>query len=458
MKSIKIAALLLAPLLCAICGAAGVASVSQLPGSSLSPALTHGPFVSSLQHDRTQLWARAPYVGVFTLTLVEPSSGRSVVSHATATHDADQTLRWDIRFPDGIAAVVQHLTIKDEAGNVLLDAKEWTRPVPVANGPGCELGLEASVLRSARSTVVIACVAPASLPSQPSLWQSIRQRIPRGLVLRLDLATTALGTLEDHRALYRMLYDSTGVADVVSRFPFCIMTDSAPDHVARRVLSTDFSNSARRALVEYGGEARGLDGTGQFTRRRVGDVEVFCMDLSTYANTESVSGVGGTYSLLGSAQMAWLKNALASSTASVKVLSGAIPFGSDGIQAAEPSWDAWKEEKREILRWIGQNNISGVVLVSCGAGEAGIVSQSSKDTAGYRVFELRCSGSPARTAGSPSKPDSSANSVALHGPATFGVVSLFGTYESPSVRLEIASAYGATLHFKELSLRSLSRR
>lgn len=70
-----------------------------------------------------------------------------------------------------------------------------------------------------------------------------------------------------------------------------------------------------------------------------------------------------TRTMLGTAQLAWLKTGLASSTARWKFVLSSVTFTSLLIQPYD-RWDGYDAERYDLLRYIDDQNIEGVVILS----------------------------------------------------------------------------------------------
>lgn len=68
-------------------------------------------------------------------------------------------------------------------------------------------------------------------------------------------------------------------------------------------------------------------------------------------------------SMLGQAQLDWLKNALKNSTAKWKFILSSVPFTSLLVLPYD-RWDGYEAERYDLLRFIDDNRITGVVLLS----------------------------------------------------------------------------------------------
>jgi alkaline phosphatase D len=95
----------------------------------------------------------------------------------------------------------------------------------------------------------------------------------------------------------------------------------------------------------------------KFTRA---NVDFFMLDVRYYRDPNKATNLAHK-TMLGSAQLAWLKRELAASKAPVKVIASGSEFQSNGT---EDSWKSFREERDDLFRFIEEQNIQGVLLIS----------------------------------------------------------------------------------------------
>ena len=95
----------------------------------------------------------------------------------------------------------------------------------------------------------------------------------------------------------------------------------------------------------------------KFTR---GDVDFFMLD-GRYHRTPNKTKDEGAKTMLGRAQIEWLKRALLASSARVKFLAAGSEWQSQGT---EDGWKSFQRERDEILDFIEANDVQGVILIS----------------------------------------------------------------------------------------------
>jgi alkaline phosphatase D len=115
----------------------------------------------------------------------------------------------------------------------------------------------------------------------------------------------------------------------------------------------------------YGG---GEEQPGVWHRFSVGDVDFFMLDGRYYRTDPEIQRP----SMLGPVQKRWLLEELAESRATFKVLASPVPWAAGtkigiagtGRPRAWDTWDGYPDEREEILRFIEEKRIEGVVLIS----------------------------------------------------------------------------------------------
>lgn len=92
----------------------------------------------------------------------------------------------------------------------------------------------------------------------------------------------------------------------------------------------------------------------------VGDVDFIMLDCRYYRTSPRKS----PRSMLGPVQLNWLKDQLQQATGRVKVLCSSVPWDFRTKGDSLDTWNGYKQEHEEILSFIEQQRIEGVLLVS----------------------------------------------------------------------------------------------
>jgi alkaline phosphatase D len=99
---------------------------------------------------------------------------------------------------------------------------------------------------------------------------------------------------------------------------------------------------------------------GVYFKASWGDVDFFMLD-GRYHRSPNEAADDGRKTMLGAAQLAWLKRELAASDATFKFLASGGEWQSRG---REDSWRSFLRERNELFRFIEEHRITGVVLLS----------------------------------------------------------------------------------------------
>lgn len=157
------------------------------------------------------------------------------------------------------------------------------------------------------------------------------------------------------RAAYRWALERPERAEMVANVPILATWDDH-DFVGNNTDGTaEGRDVAARAFAEYWGHAlHGLQGTpGIFSRTTWGDVDLFLVDDRYYRGIDD--------SMLGEAQLAWLMEGLASSTATFKLVVSGSQWTSEG---SDDSWASFPEEREALFDFLDERGVTGVVLIS----------------------------------------------------------------------------------------------
>lgn len=92
----------------------------------------------------------------------------------------------------------------------------------------------------------------------------------------------------------------------------------------------------------------------------MGDVEFFMLDGRFYRTNPNAENP----TMLGPTQKAWLKDVLAKSTATFKVIASPVPWAFESKTDAKDTWNGFHDERNEIFNFLTENKIEGVFLIS----------------------------------------------------------------------------------------------
>ena len=102
------------------------------------------------------------------------------------------------------------------------------------------------------------------------------------------------------------------------------------------------------------------DNPGIYYRFTRGDVDFFMLDVRYHRSPDKMID-DGHKTMLGAKQLAWLKRELAASTGRVKIIASGSEWQPN---SHADSWTSYPRERDEIFRFIEENQIRGVLLIS----------------------------------------------------------------------------------------------
>lgn len=132
----------------------------------------------------------------------------------------------------------------------------------------------------------------------------------------------------------------------------------------------------------------GLPNTpGVFFAHSFGGVDFFCLDNRYHRDPAAMSD-GERKTALGAAQRDWLKQGLRDSRSPFKLILCGQPWN-DGKAVGQESWSSFASERADLIAFIAQERIAGVVLLSgdTHVGELNCLTDA-RYGAGYDLFEL----------------------------------------------------------------------
>ncbi|MEE9393300.1 MAG: alkaline phosphatase D family protein [Planctomycetota bacterium] len=365
---------------------ASIAAQSEAPQG----ALLQGPVL--LQRDATQceLWFRFDREGRYQVELSkfespEPTNPVLIDLIALEKRDFCATIRLRKLHPDTLYGI----RLLTSTGSFMAGSALFVRTPP---------------RRRASTRLVFASCADEN-EATGRVLERIGEDRPDALVLLGDTPYIDTTRLSVQRRRYREFAGWGALARVVRRTPLYSIWD---DHDFGRNDSDGNlpgKENSRRAFIEYRrhpndpGKHAGI-----YQRFSCGAAEVFLLDTRTFAATEDSSAAPGTPTLLGKDQWQWLTESLRKSRAPFKILAcGMIWNGA--VRPGKPDhWASYPAEREALFRFIGEEKISGVVLIGGDIHRSRHLSHLSEKSAGYRLHEFISSPMHGRIIGAANQP------------------------------------------------------
>ncbi len=183
-----------------------------------------------------------------------------------------------------------------------------------------------------------------------------------------------------------------------------------------------------------GGDAQ----PGCWYKFNIADVDFIMLDCRYYRTDPRKS----PRSMLGPVQLAWLKEQLSSATGTFKVLCSSVPWDFRTKGDSLDTWNGYKQEHEEILSFVEDNNVQGVVLMSADRHRSDAWKISRPN--GYSLYEFNSS---RLTNQHIHKTMEKAGAIfSYNDPQSFGLVTFDTTVSDPTVTYEIVNIDGEKPH------------
>ena len=166
----------------------------------------------------------------------------------------------------------------------------------------------------------------------------------------------------------------------------------------------------------------------------IGDVDFIMLDCRYYRTDPN----GETLSMLGPAQLEWLKGQLRQADGTFKVLCSSVPWDFRTKGGSKDTWNGYRDEREEIFGFLASNKIDGVVLMSADRHRSDAWRIDRTD--GYRFYEFNSS----RLTNQHVHPTMEKQGAlfSYNKKQSFGLVTFDTTLEDPAVTYEVLSIDG----------------
>lgn len=170
----------------------------------------------------------------------------------------------------------------------------------------------------------------------------------------------------------------------------------------------------------------------------VGDVDFIMLDCRYYRTDPKES----PRSMLGSAQKDWLKQQLVAAQGTFKVLCSSVPWDFRTKGDSLDTWNGYKDEHEEILSFIEEKRIEGVVLMSADRHRSDAWKISRPN--GYDLYEFNSSRLTNQHVHKTMEKEGAIFSY--NKPQSFGLVTFDTTLDDPAVTYEVVNINGEKPH------------
>ena len=185
----------------------------------------------------------------------------------------------------------------------------------------------------------------------------------------------------------------------------------------------------------YGG---GNEQPGCWYTFQIADVDFIMLDCRYYRTNPRVS----PRSMLGPVQKNWLKNQLTDAKGTFKVICSSVPWDFRTKGNSRDTWNGYKEEHEEILSFIEEQKIEGVILMSADRHRSDAWKIARPN--GYDLYEFNSS----RLTNQHVHPtmENKGAIFSYNKPQSFGLVTFDTTLPDPQVTYEVVNIDGGKPH------------
>jgi len=225
-------------------------------------------------------------------------------------------------------------------------------------------------------------------------WAAILAADPDAMVTLGDTPYIDSTDLDHQRKRYAEFAAAPGMAEVCTTRAWLGVWD---DHDFGRN-DTDGNlagkENSRTAFIETHNRVNGWEMTygngaeGIYRTFRMGDVQVFLLDTRWFAATEPSPFDADAPTLLGADQWDWLRETLLASDAPFKVLACGMIWNGAVRPGKQDHWGTYPHEFEALMRFIGENQVGGVVLVGGDIHRSRCIVHDTADAAGYDIPEF----------------------------------------------------------------------
>ena len=196
-----------------------------------------------------------------------------------------------------------------------------------------------------------------------AIWAEMSARTQFDLLLMLGDNHYADSTApEPQRRAYYDHRRTLGYAEITQRVPTYAIWDDhdfGPNDSDGSAEGKEISLRTFQQFWANPGYGQG-DDPGVYFKFSRGDIDFFMLD-NRYHRSPNRMVDDGTKTMLGARQLAWFKREVLASRAKVKIIASGSEWELNGHQ---DSWTSFPRERDEILAFLGQHEVQGVILLS----------------------------------------------------------------------------------------------
>jgi alkaline phosphatase D len=336
-------------------------------------SLTLGPFLGDLTATSVRVWAKCTTPGSYLLTVRGVDGQETFGTTAEATAENDRCVVWQAT---GLREETRYrYEITFEGQSILGDDDTFFVTPPSRDAATLTRLAVGSCAREDAGTAEV--------------WRRMSGLDPHAVVLLGDTPYIDSTVLDVQRTRYSEFAAVRDFANLLRTKPLYATWDDHDFGANDTDGRLEGKDDARRAFIEYhANPSYGEDDQGVYTKFRWGGVEVFLLDTRYFAGTEPSPVAADQPTLLGRRQWEWLRRELSASTAPFKLLASGMIWNEAVRPGKLDHWGTYPHEREALFRFIGEENISGVVLAGGDIHRTRVLRYDTTETAGYPLTEL----------------------------------------------------------------------
>ncbi len=400
---------------------ASCASLATLAATA-APKLMQGPMLGHVDQSSAQIWARV--AGEADLSILYSESPRFTDARETtpvrALAENDYCVQATI---DGLEAgsfYYYQILVDGEP----LDATREKEGYPLLTAPPSDMEVQ--------FTIAFGAGAKTEVDSMQAIWLQVQNARPHAFFWLGD-NDSAEGLPPAFQAeQYRKQRNIPFLQPLLRSIPQMATWDGP-----KRDSAKSFDVFQRYwANPSYGT----TENPGSYFKYNYGGVDFFVLDTYSFRDSE------GKSTLLGSAQLDWLKAELDASATPFKVLLSSSSW-TDIKEQNDSTWTAFSQERDDLLNYITSSDIPGVILVSGDNDQAEVKAIPMSQKGGYDFYELVSS--PLAQDPVATLDEQEPSTINIHEPYSasmnFGLLSFDMTGDDPSFAYEVINVFGESV-------------
>lgn len=354
-----------------IAGALSLAA-STLADGAVETMEWLGPILGHSDETSAMVWMRAVAAGEFTLEVTPDEGGKTISLKQTASEQDDLCVQWMIN--DLQPNTKYRYRVLEGKKEIAADAEQVLTTAPKADA-------------TAKVRLAISSCAKEDAGSR-AVWNRMAEEQVDAVVLIGDTPYIDSTELEKQTQRHREFAAVPEYQKLLQSRP-CWWTWDDHDFAGNDSsgLAAGKENT-RLVFTRYRPQKSYGDGTGGiYTRFRRGPVEVFVLDTRWYSMTEPSFAGSHKPTMLGAKQWEWLQKGLLASTAPFKILACGVIWD-DKENSESDDWGTYKHELTAIQKFIGENKISGVILMGGDIHASRVLRYKTEKVVGYDLVQF----------------------------------------------------------------------